>query len=63
MIVSFIKKVNELTKRECEYIVLKEPPVLGAIYWAMELANKTQPTKEQKEKIKLSIQEYQGKQK
>lgn len=62
MIVSFIKKVNELTKRECEFIVLKEPPVLGAIYWAMELANKTQPTKEQKEKIKLSMQEYQSKQ-
>ena len=62
MIVSFIKKVNELTNRECEYIVLKEPPVLGAIYWAMELANKKQPSKEEKEKIKLSIQEYQSKQ-
>lgn len=62
MIVSFIKKVNELTNRECEYIILKEPPVLGAIYWAMELANKKQPSKEEKEKIKLSIQEYQSKQ-
>lgn len=62
MIVSFIKKVNELTNRECEYIVLKEPPVLGAIYWAMELANKKQPSKEEKEKIKLSMQEYQSKQ-
>lgn len=62
MIVSFIKKVNELTNRECEYIVLKEPPVLGAIYWAMELANKVQPSKEQKDKIKKSMQEYQSKQ-
>ena len=62
MIVSFINKVNELTKRECEFIILKEPPVLGAIYWAMELANKVHPTKEQKERIKLSIQTYQGKQ-
>ena len=62
MIVSFIKKVNELTNRECEYIILKEPPVLGAIYWAMELANKKQPSKEEKEKIKLSMQEYQSKQ-
>ena len=62
MIVSFIKKVNELTNRECKYIILKEPPVLGAIYWAMELANKKQPSKEEKEKIKLSIQEYQSKQ-
>ena len=61
MIVSFIKKVNELTNRECEYIILKEPPVLGAIYWAMELANKKQPSKEEKEKIKLSMQEYQSK--
>ena len=62
MIVSFIKKVNELTKRTCEFIILKEPPVLGAIYWAMELANEVQPTMEQKNKIKESIKEYQSKQ-
>lgn len=62
MIVSFINKVNELTKRECEYFILKEPPVLGAIYWAMELANKVHPNKEQKEKIKRSIQKYQSEQ-
>lgn len=62
MIVSFIKKVNELTKRTCEFIILKEPPVLGAIYWAMELANGVQPTMEQKSKIKESIKEYQSKQ-
>ncbi len=62
MIVSFIKKVNELTKRECEFIILKEPPVLGAIYWAMELANGKCPTQEQKDKVKKSMQEYQSKQ-
>ena len=62
MVVSFMEKVNELTNRKCVYIVLKEPPVLGAIYWAMELANKTQPTQDQKEKIKKSIQEYQSRQ-
>ena len=62
MIVSFVKKVNELTKRECEFIILKEPPVLGAIYWAMELANKVQPTQKQKEKIKVSMQKYQSEQ-
>ena len=62
MIASFIKKVNELTKRECEYIILKEPPVLGAIYWAMELANGICPTLEQKAAIKKTMQEYQSKQ-
>ena len=60
MIVSFINKVNELTKRNCEYIILKEPPVLGAIYWAMELANGVNPTLEQKDKIRNSIREYQS---
>lgn len=59
MIASFVNKVNELTKRKCEYIILKEPPVLGAIYWAMELANGKIPTQEEKEKIKKSIRKYQ----
>ncbi len=56
----FKETVFELTKKECEFIILKEPPVLGAILWALELANKEMPSKELKEKINNSIIEYQN---
>lgn len=59
MINSFKNKVNQLTNCDCEYILLKEPPVLGAIYWAMEMANQRLVTEEEKNKIKKTIQEYQ----
>lgn len=60
MIISFINKVNELTKRKCEYILLKEPPVLGAVYWALEIANEKKLSSNEKQMIKESIQKYQN---
>lgn len=56
----FKETVFELTKKECEFIILKEPPVLGAILWALELANKEMPSNELKNKINNSIIEYQN---
>ena len=56
----FKETVYELTHKQCEFIILKEPPVLGAILWALELANNEVPNKELKEKINNSIIEYQN---
>lgn len=55
----FKDTVLKLSKRKCNFIILNEPPVMGAIFWAYELANNTLPTKEVKEKILNSIKQYQ----
>lgn len=59
MVNSFKKWVNDLTKKECNYIILRVPPATGAIIWAMELANKTLPTEEQKQIVFTNVEEYQ----
>ena len=62
MLNKFKETVKNLTKKECNFIVLNEPPVLGAILWALEIANGYLPTSETKNKILNSIIEYQNKQ-
>ncbi len=55
----FKEVVNKLTDRKCEFIILKEPPVMGAIIWAYELANQKLPDESTKNKIRDSINNYQ----
>lgn len=59
MLNRFKMVVQDLTKKSCNFIVLEEPPVMGAILWAYELANNKLPSKEVKQKVLKSIDEYQ----
>lgn len=59
MLDKFKETVLNLTKKECNFIVLSEPPVLGAILWALEIANGILPDAKLKEKVLSSIIEYQ----
>lgn len=59
MVNKFKEVVTNLTKKECNFIILNEPPVLGAIIWALEVANGKLPSIEMKNKILNSIVEYQ----
>lgn len=56
----FEKTVLSLTKKTCEFILLKEPPVLGAVLWALEIANGYLPTSEIKEKVLKQVIDYQN---
>ena len=60
MLNKFKKVVCELSNKKCNFIVLKEPPVLGAILWALELANGELPDKELKAKVLENIINYQN---
>lgn len=55
----FKEVIEKLTNKKCEYIILKEPPVLGAIIWAYELANHKLPPEEIKKMMCDSINKYQ----
>lgn len=55
----FKEIIETLTNKKCEYIILKEPPVLGAIIWAYELANHKLPLEEVKSIMCDSINKYQ----
>ncbi len=59
MLNRFKEVVLDLTKKQCDFLVLKEPPVLGAILWAIELATGKFPSQDLKNKIIYSINEYQ----
>lgn len=56
---SFKNTVLKLTKKDCNFIILNEPPVLGAILWSLEIANKVLPNNVLKQKVLSSIIEYQ----
>ncbi len=56
---SFEKTIQALTHKKCNFIVLNEPPVLGAILWALELANGKLPTSELKNKVLSEVITYQ----
>lgn len=56
---TFEKTVTTLTGKSCNFIVLNEPPVLGAILWALELSNGIIPTKEEKMKVLKQVKDYQ----
>ena len=50
----------KLTNKKCEFVVLENPPVLGAILWALEIANNELPNKELKDKVLANIIKYQN---
>lgn len=56
----FERTIVFLTHKSCEFILLKEPPVLGAVLWALEIANGYLPTNEMKEKVLKQIVNYQN---
>lgn len=60
MVNKFKEVVVNLTKKDCNFIILNEPPVLGAILWALEIANKELPSSELKAKVLESIIKYQN---
>ena len=60
MLDSFKETVVKLTNKNCDFIVLKEPPVLGAILWALELANDKLPSSDLKEYVLNQVIEYQN---
>jgi N-acetylglucosamine kinase-like BadF-type ATPase len=55
----FKETVARLTGKKCDFIILKEPPVMGAILWALELANKELPKEEVKKHVLEQIIAYQ----
>ena len=56
----FEEVVQMLSHRSCQFIVLKEPPVLGAILWALELASGRVPDLAMKSKVLTEIIKYQN---
>ncbi len=56
----FEEVVLKLTNKKCHFVILNEPPVMGAILWAYELACKELPTDTLKNKILDSIKAYQS---
>lgn len=56
----FESVVTTLTGKKCNFIILNEPPVMGAILWAYEIAHHELPTEEIKSKVLNSIIEYQN---
>ena len=55
----FKDTVTRLTGKKCDFVILKEPPVMGAILWALELANNELPSEEVKKHVLEQIIEYQ----
>ena len=60
MLDAFKETVTKLTNKKCDFIVLKEPPVLGAILWALELANNELPSADLKQLVLNQVIEYQN---
>jgi N-acetylglucosamine kinase-like BadF-type ATPase len=60
MFESFKKWINTLTNRTCTFHILDAPPAIGAVIWAIELALRHNPSPEIKEKILMSIEQYQN---
>ncbi len=56
---SFKETVLKLTNKKCEFVLLTLPPVMGAILWALELANNKLPSDNEKEYILKQINDYQ----
>ena len=51
MISEFSRKIQEYTKKKCQFNLLKVPPATGAIIWALELVKGTFPSVAMREKI------------
>ena len=59
MLDCFKETVTKLTGKKCDFVVLHEPPVLGAILWALELAHGELPSQKMKEFVLEQVIEYQ----
>ena len=55
----FEEVVTSLTGKKCNFIIMNEPPVMGAILWAYEIANGKLANSEVKNNVLNSIIEYQ----
>lgn len=58
LVEEFKKKINLYTKKECNVVVLRNPPATGAIIWALELATGNYPSKEMKDLISKNVTEF-----
>jgi len=56
---SFCDWVERLSKRHCSYHILNQPPAIGAVIWALELANGKRPDQKMKAMILDSIEKFQ----
>ena len=59
MLDKFKQTVLDLSKKECNFIVLTLPPACGAILWGLEEVNKELPCKELKEIVLKNVELYQ----
>lgn len=60
MMNSFKETVLNLTHKQCEFVLLTLPPVMGAILWALEIANNGLPNDQEKAYILKQINDYQN---
>lgn len=58
LVEEFKKKINSYTKKECNVVVLRNPPATGAIIWALELATGEYPSLEVRELISKNVTEH-----
>lgn len=56
MIDEFERLIKHYTKKNIKLIVLKVPPATGAVIWALEIAKKCYPTKEEKSLIIKNVE-------
>lgn len=56
MIDTFKNKIEEFTKKKCRITILELPPAIGAVIWAIELANGEYPKKEFRNEIINNVQ-------
>lgn len=55
MIEEFTRLINQFTQKRCIIKVLEVPPATGAIIWALEIAKKSFPSQELREKIVQTV--------
>lgn len=59
MLDSFKETIKSHVDNECNYIILNEPPVMGAILWGLEIVNNEYPNVSLKNKVLADIIKYQ----
>ena len=59
MLNAFKNIIAKHVQKECEYIILNATPASGAIIWALEIANKVNPSKELRDKVLKTIEAVQ----
>ena len=59
MLNAFKNVIKKLVNKECNYIMLNAAPASGAVVWALEIANKVNPSKELRDKVLKTIEAVQ----